>query len=73
MFDDILGKNILKSADTQLYICKYANKCDKDLCLHKHEHFKDELGRPEDDENKPNSDCSFVTCKEFKDAVCIPV
>ena len=72
MFEDIIKPKI-KADVEQLYICEYADQCPLVLCMHMLPHFKTELGRPDDPENMPSSDCSIITCKSSiqKDAVCI--
>ena len=67
MFEDILTKK-----EDRLYICELAEDCQEEFCLHKHEHYPNELGRPDQlDDDEPPCDCSKEECEYG--GLCIPI
>jgi len=69
MFEDLIPKRIKKDDSPHWYVCEKTSTCDNELCLHKIEHDCNELGRSDDDENSPVSDCSQVKCW-YGDCLC---
>jgi len=71
MFEDIITKKEAE-VEPRLHMCAISIVCDQEFCLHKHPHYQNELGRPEQPEDESPCDCSKIQCgKNY--VVCIPI
>ena len=72
MFEDILKEKGATEAEPLFHKCALTNTCNEGFCLHKHPHYQNKLGRPEQPDDESPCDCSKIKCGKHL-AVCIPI